>query len=390
MTKHHVTLMLDSGVFSAWSRDEQINIKDYIRYVKRLDPYLFSYVNCDVIPGKFGTKRTSADIRKSGAGSYRNQQILKDAGLHPIPVFHQEESFEWLDKLLTDGEPYIGISSSKDFWAEDQRKWLDQVFSILCDRKGRPLVKTHGFGITNPRLLMRYPFYSVDSTTWTLTPGYGQVVIPSHGDPKYYGKTPTRIVISGVQHNNPTNQRLQYEAMAAHVPSEVFRDLRKNIVDQYLNAECEVDHVETRYGTTIRRRAMLIYYLGLADTIKDVRFTEPPGFLNLDLKYLREKTQARLKPIQIQQVRIMFASNLSKEWSQLLNDVGANTRLLSYYELKDKPDQVLIDYVTKGMIEEYKKRKPKSSWHSESYRNYRRLEQLARRQEYDKRPKEGE
>lgn len=369
-----VRLMLDSGVFSAWSRGEEINIKDYIAYIKRHDARLFSYVNCDVIPGKFGTKRTQADIAASGLGSYRNQQRLKEAGLHPIPVFHMEESWTWLEQLLADGEPYIGISSSKDRMPQQQREWLDQVFTVLTDSEGRPLVKIHGFGITNPKMLMRYPFYSVDSTTWSLTPGYGQIIIPQLGDPDNFGLPPTRVVISGVQHNNNTNQQKQFEAMG---------ELYQKIITDFLDKQCSIEVAEARYGTTIRRRALLLYYLGLVKALKDVRFTEPSASFHINCKVPKS-----LKPITIPQLHIMFATNLSKEWSALLNEVGANTRLLSYYELKSQPDKTLVDYVETGTVEEYIKRAPKRSYTSEAYRNWRRLGTLARHNEYAKRDKE--
>ena len=39
--------------------------------------------------------------------------------------------------------------------------FLDACFLIL-----KTEVKVHGFGMTGPPLLKRYPFYSVDSTSW--------------------------------------------------------------------------------------------------------------------------------------------------------------------------------------------------------------------------------
>jgi hypothetical protein len=40
--------------------------------------------------------------------------------------------------------------------------WLNR----LTDPDGTPKVKVHGFGLTNIQLLFRYPWYSVDSTSW--------------------------------------------------------------------------------------------------------------------------------------------------------------------------------------------------------------------------------
>jgi hypothetical protein len=52
--------------------------------------------------------------------------------------------------------------------------WLDRVFDkFLTNPDGTPKVKVHGFGLTTPDLLFRYPWYSVDSGTWWRVSRYG-------------------------------------------------------------------------------------------------------------------------------------------------------------------------------------------------------------------------
>ena len=41
---------------------------------------------------------------------------MKEAGLNPLPVFHQDEEFRWLKKCLEDGEDYICLSASQLVW----------------------------------------------------------------------------------------------------------------------------------------------------------------------------------------------------------------------------------------------------------------------------------
>ena len=69
---------------------------------------------------------------------------MKSKGLKPIPVFHQMEDFKWLYRMLDDGEPYLGISPTKGSDRHEYRRWLDKVFTILTDKDGWPIVKTHG------------------------------------------------------------------------------------------------------------------------------------------------------------------------------------------------------------------------------------------------------
>src|SRR5690554_1780501 len=106
-----VKLMLDSGAFSAWKMNQPIDLRDYIDFLKQTDGLLESYVALDVIPGQGGRMvRTYEAVEASAKASYRNLEIMRDAGLRPIPVFHQGEDFKWLNRLVEDGEEYIGIS----------------------------------------------------------------------------------------------------------------------------------------------------------------------------------------------------------------------------------------------------------------------------------------
>jgi hypothetical protein len=109
-----IKLMLDSGAYSAWTQNQAISIAAYIKFVRECEPYLHTYVNLDVIPGALGRPRTWQDTETAAAQSYRSLQLMKDAGLKPLPVFHQGEDFRWLERMLKDGEEYIGISTAKN------------------------------------------------------------------------------------------------------------------------------------------------------------------------------------------------------------------------------------------------------------------------------------
>ena len=57
--------------------------------------------------------------------------------------------------------------------------WLDRLWAdYLTDDQGRPIVKVHGFGLTSLPLMMRYPWYSVDSSTWVQWAANGMVLVP--------------------------------------------------------------------------------------------------------------------------------------------------------------------------------------------------------------------
>ena len=59
--------------------------------------------------------------------------------------------------------------------------WLDSLWERLVDSDGRPITRVHGFGLTSLPLMMRYPFYSVDSSTWVQWASRGLVLEPLNG-----------------------------------------------------------------------------------------------------------------------------------------------------------------------------------------------------------------
>jgi hypothetical protein len=370
-----VNLLLDSGAFSAWSRGEEIDIKKYIRYLRDNEKLLWNYVTLDKIPGEFGKRDNSQEeVERSASQSYKNQQRMKDAGLRPVPVFHQGERLHWLQKYLEDNEPYIGLSASKFVRIDEQQRWLDSVFNLLTDDKGHPYVKTHGFALTSFTHLTAYPWYTVDSTTWSMTPGYGQIIIPAWKGGRYdYLAPPVRIAISGVTHTSPTSQKKQFEALG---------DVTQEVVRRYLEDVVGCSVTEARYGTNFRRQCMLTYYKHLCEALRDVTFTGLRASLSGKDHRILEDDRYALRPFNL---TLTHATALNREWSDLMTRVGANDRLLSYYELQDRGNEILEQYVTTGMHGPYRQQPIKvGDWDSETYLNRRRLALYYRLQQLNK------
>lgn len=175
-------MLLDSGAFSAWNAGAQVDLDDYIRFIRENIDYVSAYVNLDVIPGQPGRVPNPAEVEASAAQGWANMLYMEGCGLNPIPVFHQGEQFKWLERMVKHGCEYIGISPANDRSTQQKQLWLDRVFSSICDEDGYPVVKTHAFGVTSPTLMGRYPWYTVDSTTWLASGSrFGLVRTPSHG-----------------------------------------------------------------------------------------------------------------------------------------------------------------------------------------------------------------
>ncbi len=344
-------LMLDSGAFGAWNRGVKIDLDAYIDFITEHKEVLSSYVALDVLAEGRESQRTSSAIEQAAILSYKNLQIMKDAGLSPIPVFHQGDGFKWLERLLKDGETYIGISTRKDLLSGQTRPWLDKVWSYLRDAKGHALIKTHGFGITSPKLLFSYPWYTTDSTTWMLSAAFGKIAIPRlvgaswhPKDQKWYGgewdymSPPRDIVTSHVEQSSKAANDRQF---ASHGP------MVQAIVVRWLEEEAKLCITEVRNFPISRFCANLIYFMKLANAITASR-----------------KDGTKLK--------IMFASDLSRMPLDALQQASSFTRLLSYAELLKAAPGVFENYMKTGRLADKKRNRRAIRWNQEIYTNFRR------------------
>jgi hypothetical protein len=156
-------VMLDSGAFSADSLNKPISIEEYADFALKNKALFETIINLDVIGDKI-KNQNSAEL------SIKNQQYLESRGLKPIPVFHQTEDLKYLD-WYAERYDYIGLGGVGNLrnpkWIGS---WLYKVF------KRHPKKKYHGFAITSPQLIIAFPFYSVDSTSWSIGARYGQVI----------------------------------------------------------------------------------------------------------------------------------------------------------------------------------------------------------------------
>ena len=373
--KKKVQLMLDSGAFSAWNCGESLSIEDYIDYLKDYKQYFDSYVNLDVIPGKYGEKYTQKDVANSASQSYENLQIIKAAGLSPLPVYHQGEDWSWLEKLLDDGETHIGVSIKKDMaetrgqaLIKRQVRWLDQAFTLLSNKNGKMLVKVHGFGITSFPLMLRYPWWSVDSTSWSLQAGYGKILVPHYvnGKPDY-SKKPFSVVMSGRQQRWGSNKKSQFEALSPYLYECALK---------FLTEEVGVTAGQARYDDSVRRRAVLKCYVGFVDCEREFLFKHRFGIFGGS----EDREVPDLGIPSTYNLRLIYATTVtSRSFSKILTQASAWDRLLSYYDLRNIDEKFLHHYITTGLHPPRKNKVTKRiKWEASSYTKNRRLSFMKR------------
>ena len=104
----------------------------------------------------------------------RNQSYLEKyaTGCYIIPIYHLSDYMscrELIESFLH--YPYISIGGIVG--AKDGKEYKDEFYSYTFARTTNK-VKVHGLGITSSKELNRYPFYSVDSTSWLSSARYGR------------------------------------------------------------------------------------------------------------------------------------------------------------------------------------------------------------------------
>jgi len=102
---------------------------------------------------------------------------MEKHGLNPLITFHVNESFDYLKEYIKKYD-YIALGGVAQIKGKRDKlqEWLDHCFSLILKKKG---LKIHGFAIFSPKLMLRYPFYSVDASTWLIGSTYGNLLIPT-------------------------------------------------------------------------------------------------------------------------------------------------------------------------------------------------------------------
>jgi hypothetical protein len=114
--------------------------------------------------------------------TWANDQRMREAGLNPISCVHAGEPPETIRRYLEAGVTNLALggSAGQDFNRSEVEAWTDKVFAVVnqwMKKTGSPLPRIHAFGQTSFSRLIRYPFYSADSTVWLTSHRFGEVLV---------------------------------------------------------------------------------------------------------------------------------------------------------------------------------------------------------------------
>lgn len=148
-------VFIDSGAFSAANSGKEIDIKDYCKFL--VNTNAINYASLDVL----------GDAQKT---MENYEFMVKEYNLKPILTFHMGSEIKDLDIILDMDVPYIALGGL--VFSPGIMEHCDLVWSRILKRK--PHLKVHGFGLTNIELMKRYPWYSVDSSSFKSCKRFGR------------------------------------------------------------------------------------------------------------------------------------------------------------------------------------------------------------------------
>lgn len=175
-------LFIDSGAFSVAHSDVTVNIDEYISYINN-HPNIKNWAELDVIPYPVLNSYTAKICSEQSWENYLYMKGKITTNCNLLPLYHFGEPKSGLLRILNtpvDGKlvSYIGIGGRHGVSTDEQARYFNEIFYII-QNSNNPNVRVHAFGITVPRLLENFPFYSADSTTWVQVAINGMIMLKS-------------------------------------------------------------------------------------------------------------------------------------------------------------------------------------------------------------------
>lgn len=180
------------------------------------------------------------DVINNPEATWENQKWFESKGLNVVPVFHYGCDLKWLEKYMNKGYDYIALGGLHPTPFNELKDPLDEIWmKYWLDKKGYPKVKVHGFAVTGPKMLYRWPWFSVDSTSWVKLGLFGCITVPKQkqGKPDY--KTFPMVIFISVRATD------SYRKNSKHI--DEMADLeRKTIIDFIEKKGFKLGHSEVK------------------------------------------------------------------------------------------------------------------------------------------------
>lgn len=157
--EHGKLTFLDSGAFSALTKNVVIDLDDYIRFCEERRRY-FDFI-------------AVLDVIHDPEASLKNWEVMKKSGFpDAVPCFHIGEPWEFLHEMKD--APVVGLGvAAMQRRGQPVEAWIGECFQRLKDWGST--AKVHGYAITSFDWMWRFPWSSVDSSSWFMGARYGSM-----------------------------------------------------------------------------------------------------------------------------------------------------------------------------------------------------------------------
>lgn len=163
---NYKSFLLDSGAFSYMNGatgngvDWDKYIEDYANFINKHNIKLFMELDIDSVVGIKQVERLRVKLEK-----LTNKKC--------IPVWHKSRGKDYWLKLVKEYN-YVAIGGivTKEITSKEYK-----YFNWFIDTAKKENCKVHALGFTNLKGLTKYPFYSVDSTSWLSGNRFGGVYL---------------------------------------------------------------------------------------------------------------------------------------------------------------------------------------------------------------------
>jgi hypothetical protein len=113
----------------------------------------------------------NVDYRQHCPAIYEVLQRLYKLGCRAVPVYHGDASLDWVRRYIDDGHKLIGVGRCQATGSGTRKqRYFDTLFNLLIKHD----IAAHGFMLTDTDMF-RYPWYSVDSTSWLKAASFGSI-----------------------------------------------------------------------------------------------------------------------------------------------------------------------------------------------------------------------
>lgn len=146
--------VLDSGAYSAHNSGALVDLGKYIRFCQRLTRDATDHRLSEIF---------SLDDITDWRVSLANTEAMWREGVEAIPAYHYGEP-EHVLKTLASTYPKIALGGMKRLRYQEKRRWIGQCFARVWPKR------VHGFAVGDERLIMEFPFHSVDSSSYEFGP----------------------------------------------------------------------------------------------------------------------------------------------------------------------------------------------------------------------------